>query len=309
MKSKTKQQSKPTKASKSKFYSTIASFLRNPIARHTILIVCSIIVLIFLVVLSLNLITRHNKQFEVPDFVGIDLKEATRLADKGELEIYINDSLYNSHLKGGVILDQNPKAGSKVKKGRRIFVVINSYNQRQIELPYITGYSLRQAKNILEKNGLNIDEIIYKEDMGTNSVIEQRVNGKVINADSHQMVYVGSSVTLVVGLNASDNPTVTVPKIIGLTLAEAKSRLWERGLNVGSLRYDDDIDITAQDKAKVYIQSPGQAEIARLGTKVTLRLTLNQDLVNENSTASDKAAQKLIKERMVVADSIATSNN
>ncbi len=273
------------------------TLFRNPIVRHIILIGCSIIVVIFLAILSLNLITRHNKQFEVPDFVGIDLKEAVKLAEKGELDICINDSLYNSHLKGGVILDQNPKAGSKVKKGRRIFVVINSYNQRKIELPYVTGYSLRQAKNILETNGLNIDEIRYKEDMGTNSVIEQRVGGKVINADSHEMVYVGSSVTLVVGLNASDDPTVIVPKVVGLTLAEAKSRLWERGLNVGSLRYDEDIDIAKQDKAKVYIQSPEQAEIVRLGNKVTLRLTLDQELINTNSEASDKNAQKLIKER------------
>lgn len=280
-------------------------FFSNKIVRHLILMGCSVIILIFIITILLNLLTRHNQQITVPNYMGIELAEVMEMAKEHNFEIHINDSLYVPAHKGGVVLDQNPKAGSHVKSGRRIFVMINSFNQRQVELPYVTGYSLRQAKNILEVTGLGIDEICYVPDIATNYVIEQRVGGKVINKENLPKVYVGSNVTLIVGQNPADNPHVATPKVIGLSLNEAKSRLWERGLNVGSVRFDDGIDVFNQNDAKVYVQTPAQAEIATLGQMVTLRLTLDTDIINKNSATSDREAKKLIEERLKAdADSL-----
>ena len=262
---------------------------------------CSAIVIIACTSKILGVITRHNQRIEVPDFVGIELAEATALAEKTHLDIHVNDSLYIPAYKGGVVLDQNPKAGSHVKSGRHIFVMVNSYRQRQVELPYVTGFSLRQAKNILEVAGLGIDEIRYVPDIATNYVIEQQVDGQTINEDTKKMVYIGPNVTLIVGKSEADTTSFAVPKVIGLTLAEAKSRLWERGLNVGSLKFDEGIGTFDQNEARVYIQNPGQAALARLGDKVTLRLTLDAELIEKNSTQSDREAKKIIEARMKAA--------
>ncbi|MBR2332777.1 MAG: PASTA domain-containing protein [Rikenellaceae bacterium] len=282
--------------------SGLRKLLSNTIVRHLILVTCSVIILVFIATSLLNILTRHNQQIEVPNYVGLELAEVREMAKEHNFEIHINDSLYVPAHKGGVVLDQNPKAGSHVKSGRRIFIMINSYNQRQVQLPYVTGYSLRQAKNILEVSGLGIDEICYVPDIATNYVIEQRVGGKVVTEESTQKVYVGSNVTLIVGQNPADDPTVITPKVVGLSLNEAKSRLWERGLNVGSVRFDEGIDVFDQNDAKVYIQTPGQAEFATLGQKVTLRLTLDQEVVNKSSVTSDRDAKKLIEERVKAAE-------
>ena len=277
----------------------------NPITRHLILAVCSVIVLVCVVSQLLGVITRHNQHIVVPDFVGIDLNEAKLTANKEHLEIHVNDSLYVPAHKGGVILDQNPKAGSEVKSGRNVFVMVNSYNQRQVQLPYVTGYSLRQAKNILEVAGLGIDEIRYVPDIATNYVIEQRLNGKRVEENTDQKVYIGTNVTLVVGQSDKDTLAITVPKVVGLSLAEAKSRLWERGLNVGSVQFDEGIGVFEQNEARVYVQSPGQAQLSKLGGKVTLRLTLDAEKVDKNNTKSDREAKKIIEARMkAAADSL-----
>lgn len=271
------------------------------VMRHFILAVCSAIVLVCVASQLLGVITRHNQHIVVPEFVGTELSQALQAADAAKLEIHVSDSLYVPAYKGGVVLDQNPKAGSEVKSGRNIFVTVNSYKQRKVQLPYVTGYSLRQAKNILEVAGLEIDEIRYVPDIATNYVIEQRVDGAVVEEGSDKQVYVGSAVTLIVGQSDKDTVALAVPKVVGLSLAEAKSRLWERGLNVGSVRFDEDIDMFEQNEARVFVQSPGQAQLARLGQKVTLRLTLDAEKIEKQSVLSDREAKKIIEARMKAA--------
>ncbi|MBP3425569.1 MAG: PASTA domain-containing protein [Rikenellaceae bacterium] len=277
----------------------------NVVMRHFILAVCSAIVLVCIASQLLGVITRHNQHIVVPEFVGTELSQALKTADAAKLEIHVNDSLYVPAYKGGVVLDQNPKAGSEVKSGRHVFVTVNSYKQRKVQLPYVTGYSLRQAKNILEVAGLEIDEIRYVPDIATNYVIEQRVGGNLVEEGTDQQVYVGSSVTLIVGQSEKDTVALAVPKVVGLSLAEAKSRLWERGLNIGSVRFDEGIDMFEQNEARVFVQSPGQAQLARLGQKVTLQLTLDAEKIEKQSVLSDREAKKLIEARMkAAADSL-----
>ena len=279
-------------------------------ARHFILAVCSAIVLVCVASQLLGVLTRHNQRIVVPEFVGTDLGEALKVAGKAELEIHVNDSLYVPAYDGGVVLDQNPKAGSEVKSGRHIFVTVNSYNQRKVQLPYVTGFSLRQAKNILEVAGLGIDEIRYVPDIATNYVIEQRIDGKVVEENTDQQVYIGTNVTLIVGQSSKDEQSYqTVPKVVGLSLSEAKSRLWERGLNIGAVKFDEGINMFEQNEARVYMQSPGQAQLAKLGQKVTLRLTLDAEKIEKSNTQSDREAKKLIEARMKAAvDSLGLGN-
>ena len=274
----------------------------NSVARHFILAVCSAIVLVCVASQLLGVLTRHNQRIVVPEFVGTDLGEALKVAGKAELEIHVNDSLYVPAYDGGVVLDQNPKAGSEVKSGRHIFVTVNSYNQRKVQLPYVTGFSLRQAKNILEVAGLGIDEIRYVPDIATNYVIEQRIDGKVVEENTDQQVYIGTNVTLIVGQSSKDEQSYqTVPKVVGLSLSEAKSRLWERGLNIGAVKFDEGINMFEQNEARVYMQSPGQAQLAKLGQKVTLRLTLDAEKIEKSNTQSDREAKKVIEARMKAA--------
>lgn len=267
----------------------------NVIARNLILAVSLVVIFIFVVGILLNIFTRHNRYKTVPDFTGIQLVDALSAARHASLRIEVNDSLYVPAYEGGVVLDQLPEAGTQVKSGRRIFVTVNSFRQRMVDVPYVAGYSLRQAKNILEVAGLEIDRLVYVEDLAENNVLEQRYRGQTIGPDSSVRAEIGSGITLVVGRGAATG--VSVPKVVGFPLQEARSRLWEAGLNVGGIDYDEDVAVLARKDARVYLQLPGQGSVAVPGGTVSLRLTLDGAKVEQGSAESDKAARRMALER------------
>ena len=174
----------------------IAKISANPIARNLVLALCAIIVFGFVANLLLNLLTRHGQVRDVPDLSGMTVEEAKHAGKGSSLRIEINDSLYVPAYPGGVILEQNPVAGAQVKSGRRVFVTINSYRQKMVTIPYVTGFSLRQAKSNLEMAGLGIDKLIYQNDIATNNVLEERYNGKIIHPGSKMQAEMGAGITL-----------------------------------------------------------------------------------------------------------------
>ena len=211
------------------------------IARNLVLAACAIIVFVFVVNLLLNLFTRHGQVRVVPDFSHMTVEEAAHAGKEASLKIEINDSLYVPAYPGGVILEQTPAPGEKVKSGRHIFVTINSFRQKMVDVPYVTGFSLRQAKNNLDIAGLGIKELIYRDDIATNYVLEERCGGKVVGPSSRMQAEIGSGVTLIVG-RAPDAAAPQVPKLVGFSAREAKNRLWEAGFNIGKITTGDGID-------------------------------------------------------------------
>ena len=259
------------------------------ITRNLVLAACAVIVFVFVVSQLLNLFTRHGQVKVVPDFSGMTVEEALRAGRNASLRIEINDSLYVPAYPGGVILEQNPASGARVKSGRHIFVTINSFHQKKVEIPYVTGFSLRQAKNNIEMAGLEIKELIYR-----NNVLEERYEGKAIRPGSKVEAEIGSGITLVVG-KAEDAPLQQVPKLVGFSLREAKSRLWEAGFNVGKISGDDEINALNEREAKVYRQTPATGSRQPLGTTVRLSITRDEKKLEDGHKTSDRDARAAAK--------------
>jgi beta-lactam-binding protein with PASTA domain len=229
--------------------------------------------------------------------MGVKITEAERMAKDNGLKIIVNDSLFVPAYEGGVVLDQLPKGGVEVKSGRKIYVTINSFRQKMVKVPYVAGRSLRQAKNMLEVAGLGIERLIYEEDIATNYVLGEFVGKQEIKEGSETEIEMGSGVILKVGVEPEKNTTI-VPKAIGQSLQGAKSRLWEQGLNIGKVNFDDGVNLLNQKDAKVYRQSLAHNAVAELGSAVDLWLTLDEEVVNKSSKASDKAAHELEEQRL-----------
>ncbi|MBQ5595761.1 MAG: PASTA domain-containing protein [Rikenellaceae bacterium] len=275
---------------------TYEIFRTSPVLRTLVAIVVAIALMLIVAHYLMQLGTRHGSRCSVPDFTGISIGDAEHLAKKHDLEIIVNDSLYVPVYDGGIVLEQNPNAEVAVKPGRKIYVTINSFAQKSVKIPYVTGYSLRQAKNNLEIAGLEIAELIYQSDMATNNVLEERFRDRVITRNDNIEAEAGSGITLVVGVSA-ESGAVSVPKVIGFPLKEAKSRLWEVGLNVGRVIFDEDIEVLDRKNARVYLQSPQQNKVLSLGQRVDLHLTLDPEKIEKQSAASDRAARRLEGER------------
>ena len=262
----------------------------NVITRNLVLAVCAILVFVVAANILLNLFTRHGQIRKVPDFSGMTVDEAKHAGRHASLKIEINDSLYVPVYEGGIILEQNPKPGAEVKSGRRIFVTVNSFKQKTVVIPYVTGFSLRQAKTNLDIAGLGIEKLIYKSDIATNNVLEERYDGKVIGPGNKLEAEVGSGVTLVVGL-AEDATPQAIPMVVGFSLHEAKSRLWEIGFNVGKVTMDEGINPLNEREATVYMQSPGPGTRMALGTSVNFAITLDESKLEKGVKAADKEAR------------------
>lgn len=278
----------------------------SPVAYHAVLIALTLVVIILLSSILMNVITRHGTHRTVPDFMGVKIADAQRIADDERLDIIINDSLFVPAYEGGVVLDQLPKGGVEVKAGRKVYVTINSFREKMVAVPYVAGRSLRQAKNMLEVAGLGIEKLIYEEDIATNYVLAEIVDGKEMSKESKVEIEMGSGVVLKVGVEPDRNTTI-VPKAIGQSLQTAKSRLWEQGLNIGKVNFDEGVNLLNQKDARVYRQSLNHNATTTLGASVDLWLTLDAKAVEKNSQASDKQARELEEERLKLEEALRDS--
>src|SRR5512133_2954385 len=197
-----------------------------------------IIGLVMILLVWLNFYTRHGQSRPVPDFNALTVQEARDLARKNKLRFQILDSIYTSQVPRGSVAEQNPRPGFRVKKWRNITVTINAFRPEMVAMPNLIDLSLRQASKVLESSGLEMGQRRYKPDLSVNFVIEQVYNGKHINAgDSIQK---GSVIDLVLGKGLSNQRT-DVPYLLGMPLENAKSRIMESSLNLGTFVYDNSI--------------------------------------------------------------------
>lgn len=288
---------------------------RKPILWSAVQIAVVLLSLVLLSYIALAVGTRHGMRRTVPDFTGLSLKDAQYYASQRGLKIIVNDSLYVPAYPGGMVLEQLPKGGVDVKEGRKIYLTINSFAQKKLPMPYVAGRSLRQAKNMLEGAGFGIERLEYVEDMATNYVLEQYLAGEQITEQSNIKIEKGTNVVLKVGVSPDQNST-TVPRLIGRKLFDAKGRLWEQGLNIGEINYDEGINLLNQDDALVYGQSIMQSTELPLGSTVSLHLTLDRERVAQAAVEADKALADALKMReqtdslaRVAADSLRMLNS
>ena len=275
----------------------------KPILWNLTLIVVVLALLVIISYIALAVGTRHGMRRTVPDFTGLALKDAQYYASERGLKLIINDSLYVPAYPGGMVLEQLPKGGVDVKEGRKIYITINSFTQKKLPMPFVAGRSLRQAKNMLESAGFGIENLEYVEDIATNYVLAQIFNGEEVTEQSAIKAEKGSGVTLRVGVSPEQNST-TVPRLISRALFDAKSKLWEQGLNVGQVTYDEGITLLNQDDARVCRQSVLQGTSLPLGSTISLHLTLDREVVAKAAEEADRQVDEILKQQ-AIADSLA----
>ena len=276
----------------------ISTFYRRfKIISNMIIIALFCLILVLVLNIGLKAGTRHNDTIVVPNFVGMSIDDARLVAGDNDLNIVVRDSIFDVDLPGGTVVDQLPGTSDvrdvTVKPGRKIYVTINAYSRRQVDVPYVAKQTLRQALNQLERSGLTVDNLVYEADMTSTDYVEKQVvRGKEVTPSSRRTVPVGTGVTLHVTYHRNDQNTFT-PRVVGLSLAKAKSTLWDHGLNVGQVVYDESVnDIIERRTARVYMQSSAIGSSQRRGTKVDIYLSADDVLVDSLRLIADKEAER-----------------
>tara|TARA_A100001011_G_scaffold312637_1_gene330163 strand:+ start:7656 stop:8216 length:561 start_codon:yes stop_codon:yes gene_type:complete len=132
----------------------------------------------------LKLITHHNYYIEVPNLVGFEISKANRfieLSEASSLKIEVLDSAkFNPNYPPLTIMEQFPTAKKEVKKGRKIYITLNPVGFKKIKIPNVIQITLRNAETLLNAVGFEVGELIYRDNIGKDMVLEMRHEGKKI---------------------------------------------------------------------------------------------------------------------------------
>lgn len=248
--------------------------LKNWIARNLIGAVIFFAALILGATIFLAVVTHHGQTIEVPDLTSMSVEKAHREASRKNLKVEVIDSIFVRRMEKGAVYSQNPKAGTRVKKGRRIMLTINAKNAKKVSMPNLVGYSMRQAKAELNARGLALGKLIYVNDIATNNVLRQFYRNREIRPG--RQIESGSDIDLQVGLNPSDNQTY-VPNVKGMKYLRAVDAVHDNSLNLGKVVFDKTVKNYSDSlNATVYKQTPAPSRNPILmGSEVTIHLSLD----------------------------------
>ena len=144
--------------------------------------------------------TMHGEGVDVPDVKGMTLGDATYALERLELVTVVVDSAYVREQPAGIVLEQKPGSGSRVKSGREIYLTINQRQTPTNTIPDIAGNcSRREAEARLKALGFKIGPMEFVAG-DPDWVIALKVNGHEVYAGER----VPSDVPVVLVVGRSD---------------------------------------------------------------------------------------------------------
>ena len=98
-------------------------FKKYPLVKHLLYMLGVSIIIVVLTFLLIKTIARQGKEYELPNICGTALET---LKDDNPLHFtyVVIDSVYDAESEGGIVIQQDPKAGTMVKTHRKIYVTV-----------------------------------------------------------------------------------------------------------------------------------------------------------------------------------------
>lgn len=207
----------------------------------TVLVICFVILLIFYFIMDLIIMpvyTRHGQAIRVPDLTGLLYEDARDQLKRLDLQIVEETKKYDpsNFFPIGTIMTQNPRQGSTVKTGRRIYVVV-SKGEPLVEMPDLKGRSERNAIFMIKNLGLELRNIDYDH---SDFYHEGVVAGQNVPPGSE--IKYATAIDIVVSLGRLPDQFI-VPNVIGRSLSDAQKIISQAGLVVGEITYRDQSDL------------------------------------------------------------------
>jgi len=125
----------------------------NIFVKNLILALLILGVVVFFALRWLGDYTQHGESVEIPDVKGLTEEKAIPIFANLDLKCVVSDSAFFKDFPKGAIIETIPATGSKVKRGRTVFLRINSLESLMIPLPEVKDMSQRQARAILRSQG------------------------------------------------------------------------------------------------------------------------------------------------------------
>lgn len=109
--------------------------------------------------LAIDIYTHHGESVAIPNIKQKSFADAEHILADAGLSIVVSDTGYVKSLPPDCILEQSPAAGSHVKTGHVIYVIVNASRSPEISLPdIIDNSSLREAMAKLTAMGFKLTQ-------------------------------------------------------------------------------------------------------------------------------------------------------
>jgi beta-lactam-binding protein with PASTA domain len=209
--------------------------------------------------------TNHGQTITVPDVTRLSLDEMHNLLDDRNLRYEVEDCTFVAGAQPLTVIQQYPRANSKVKEDRKIYVTITKRVAPMVQMPNLISLTLRSAELNLKSLDLISGAPIYVPDVAKNSVLRQLYNGKEITPGTP--IPKGAQVDLEVG-DGLGSTMFEIPNVVGLPLDEAEAAIRGSNLKVGT-------KISVEDPEKEVGTVIRQRPEARSGERIRVGETMD----------------------------------
>ena len=182
------------------------------------------------------LMVKEGSEARVPDVINLSLRAAEARLNEIGLGTITGNEEFDSERPKGAVIGQRPEGGAIVKKGRRVILTI-SKGSASATVPRLEGFSMREARFLLENEGLQPGAIVWlMNETKPDGVILASVPGEgtvmKLNADVELLVN-----------RRETGVMMAIPDFVGLDLEEARILAEENYLLIGDLTIEVNNDL------------------------------------------------------------------
>ena len=197
---------------------------------------------------------------QAPTLVGLTVDKATTSLTDAKLVLGTTTPKSDPSVAPGIILSQNPEAGTSVTEGTAIDIVVSNGRAKSTVPDLSTVKSQDDANKMLGDAGLKLGKITQK-DSPTN--IDVPAAGTVLSQSPAPAATVEAGTAVDVTISSGK---VTVPYVVGESKTQANNDLVNAGFNV-QIIFEPRSD---KPDGLVLAQTPGKGQGGAPGSKVTL---------------------------------------
>ncbi|MEU4653469.1 Stk1 family PASTA domain-containing Ser/Thr kinase [Streptomyces sp. NPDC023723] len=223
---------------------------------------------------TINLVVSTGApKVEVPDVTGKSYSDAEAALKEAGFEV--EQKTEESSEEPDTVLSQSPDGGTSKTKGSTVTLTV-AKETSQVTVPDVTGKTSDEAKSLLEAQGLSLGSQSTEESSAQDEgkIFEQSLSPGS-SADR------GSTVDVKIAKKPAEETPFAMPKVTGMTVADAKNVLSQAGLELQG------ISGSQEDNANVVLSNPTEGQQVKKGDKVTLTATPATDNSNGNGNGDN----------------------
>ncbi|HET7296253.1 MAG TPA: PASTA domain-containing protein [Gemmatimonadales bacterium] len=208
----------------------------------------------YLLLFPAPILTRHEV---VPRVLGLSLSEASAQLRKAGLQVQDGGAEPHPTAPQGTVFWQDPPPGVTAPAGLRV-TLVSSDGPPKIPVPDVVGLEGPLAQKLIQAAGLSVAQVESVQAAAPEGVVMlTRPAATTVSSP-------GAPVTIVVSRGA---PTIPVPDLLGMSQADARTRLEVDGLALGTVTRRRTSDANP---GTVVGQKPAAATLAAPGTVVDI---------------------------------------